>query len=257
MLELRKVNKSFYGNKVLIDLNLTVNKDDFITIIGSNGAGKTTLFNIISGKYTVDSGEIILNSQNITNLKPHKRAKVIHRIFQDPLLGSSKSLTILENLAIVEAKTTGFGLDCTVKKKNIEKYVDLLEMVNLGLDKHLHTPVGLLSGGQKQALSLLMAILAKPQILLLDEQTAALDPETAQVILKITEDLVKQEQLPTLMVTHNLSDACRLGNRLIMLDKGRIVIDIKDEEKANLTPEYLLSLFKKQKVDISDETLFS
>jgi len=257
MLVLKNINKSFNGKKVLRDLNLAVDKGDFITIIGSNGAGKTTLLNIISGKYTVDSGEINLNGQDITKIKPHKRAKIIHRIFQDPLLGSSKSLTILENLAIVEAKTKGFGLNFTVKKRKIDKYIELLKMVNLGLENQLYTPVGQLSGGQKQALSLIMAILAKPQILLLDEHTAALDPETAQVILKITEDLVKQEELPTLMVTHNLSDACRLGNRLIMLDKGQVIIDIKGEEKANLTPEYLLSLFKNQKVNLSDETFFS
>ncbi len=257
MLELINVSKKFADKKVFENLNLKISANDFITIIGSNGAGKSTLLNIISGKVRADNGRIILGDEDITCLKPHIRAKKMHRVYQDPLSGTSPSLSIIENLAIVSAKNHGFGLKFTVNRKMVDYYIALLKEVNLGLEEQLNTKVGLLSGGQKQALSLLMATLAKPEVLLLDEHTAALDPETSQVILHLTEKLVKETAIPTLMVTHNLSDAIKYGNRLIMLDKGNILLDISGTDKMNLTQDDLLTLFKKAKGEISSETFFS
>ncbi|QVK18613.1 ATP-binding cassette domain-containing protein [Mycoplasmatota bacterium] len=257
MLELKNVSKSFQDKKVFDKFKLTVDKNDFITIIGSNGAGKSTLLNLISGELSVDQGVISLNGDDITHLKAYKKAKKMSRVFQKPLLGTSPSLTIIENLSIILAKRTGFGLRYAVKKKNIDYFKSLLKPLNLGLENQLNTKVGLLSGGQKQALSLIMATLSKPQLLLLDEHTAALDPETAKIILELTKNLVEKQEITTLMITHNLNDAITYGNRLIMLDKGKALLDIHGKEKQSLTSNDLLNLFKQAKSNISSETFFS
>jgi len=257
MLTLNNVSKSFQDKKVFDQFNLSVSQDDFITIIGSNGAGKSTLLNLISGNLAVDKGEIKLNGRDITYLKAYKKAKKMSRVYQDPMLGTSPSLTIIENMSIVASKLTGLHLGYAVKKKNTDYYYSQLKQLNLGLENQLNTKVGLLSGGQKQALSLLMATLANPQLLLLDEHTAALDPDTSQVILSLTEELIRNKMIPTLMVTHNLNDAIKYGNRLIMLDKGRVLLDIHEEEKREMTSGHLLNLFKKAKSNISSETFFS
>ncbi len=250
MLTLKNICKSFYEKKLFTNLNLTVSKNDFITIIGSNGAGKSTLLNLISGKLQVDSGEIRLNDDDITYLKPYKKAKRLSRVFQNPLIGTSPSLTIIENLSIVSTKLQGYGLRFAVNKSKIDDFKSLLKKLKLGLENELNTKVGLLSGGQKQALSLLMATLAEPELLLLDEHTAALDPETSVTILKITDQLIKEKNIPVLMVTHNLQDAIQYGNRLLMLDKGKIVLDIKEKEKKNLKTEDLLLLFSQKSISL-------
>lgn len=247
MLVLENVNKAFYDKAIFKDLNLTVKKDDFITIIGSNGAGKSTLLNIINGNVKIDTGKVFLDNRDITNLSAYKKARFIHRVYQDPLIGSSPSLTIAENLAIILTKNKGFGLRRLVKKKEYNLLSKYIEPLNLGLDKELDKEIKFLSGGQKQAIALVMAIYAKPKILLLDEHTAALDPKTSQLILKLTEELIQTHKIPTLMVTHNLTDAIKYGNRLIMLDEGKVLYDISGNDKKNLTKEDLLDLFNQQK----------
>ncbi len=257
MLTLKNISKSFADKGIFKQFDLTVSQNDFISVIGSNGAGKSTLLNLITGEVTVDNGNIVLNGEDITHKKAHKKAQMMSRVYQDPLVGTSKMLTIIENLSIVLSKQSGFNLGFAVKKKYISSFKTILSELNLGLENELNTKVGLLSGGQKQALSLIMATLVCPKLLLLDEHTAALDPETSQIILNLTEKLVMEKQIPTLMVTHNMNDAIRYGNRLIMLDKGEILFDISGEEKQNLTNLDLLNLFKKAKSNISSETFFS
>lgn len=243
MLVLENVSKTFYDKIIFNSLNLTVKKDDFIVIIGSNGAGKSTLLNIISGNVKVDSGKLMLDKQDITYLPAYKKARFIHRVYQDPLMGSSPTLSIAENLAIILTKNKGFGLKKLVKNKEYNLLRKYLEPLNLGLDKELDKEIKFLSGGQKQALALIMAFCAKPKILLLDEHTAALDPKTSELILKLTEELIKLHKIPTLMVTHNLTDAIKYGNRLIMLDDGKVLYDISSDDKKKLTKEELFNLF--------------
>ncbi|MEW8957116.1 ABC transporter ATP-binding protein, partial [Clostridium sp.] len=204
----KKFNKGTLNETTLFNnFDLEINKGDFITIVGSNGAGKSTLLNIISGALDVDSGNIVLEGKDITTLKEHKRSKFIARVFQDPTKGTSPSMTILENLSLAENKGKRFGFSLGVNKKRIEDFKEQLSILNLGLEDKIHTKVGMLSGGQRQALSLLMATLKTPQVLLLDEHTAALDPKTSENIIELTDKIVKEKQITTIMITHNLNHA--------------------------------------------------
>ncbi|ERJ11165.1 ABC transporter ATP-binding protein [Haloplasma contractile] len=261
MLRISDISKTFVtgcSHKTIFDqLSLTVAKGDFITIIGSNGAGKSTLLNLIDGNTYSDSGSILLGKNDITHVKAYKRAKKISRVFQDPALGTSPNMTVIENLSMADHKHKAFRLKCGVEKKKIEFYKLKLKDLGLGLEHQLDTKVKLLSGGQRQALALIMATLVKPQLLLLDEHTAALDPKTSQKILELTSEIVEKHRIPTLMVTHNMNDALSYGNRLIMLDQGDIIIDVKESEKTSLTPEVLIEQFKQNRNSISDRLLFN
>jgi len=248
MLELRKINKTFnagtVNEKVAIkDLSLTLNDGDFVTVIGSNGAGKSTMLNLISGVIPVDSGSIVVNGKDITHLPDYKRAKFLGRVFQDPMMGTSANMLMEENLALANRRGEKRGLKWGITEVEREYFKKTLASLNLGLENRLSTKVGLLSGGQRQAVTLLMAVLKKPELLLLDEHTAALDPKTAAKVLAITDEIVHENNLTTLMVTHNMKDAIEHGNRLIMMDGGRVVVDISGEEKKNLTVPYLIELF--------------
>lgn len=251
MLKLTGIKKVFnpgtVNEKTALDgVSLTVNDGDFATIIGSNGAGKSTLFNCIGGSFYVDEGSIFLDDREITYLPEHKRAVDIGRLFQDPMKGTAPHMTIEENLALaylrVNKKKSVFS---RISNAERNMFRERLALLNMGLEDRMKQPVGLLSGGQRQALTLLMATLKKPKVLLLDEHTAALDPKTAKKVLDITEDIVTKNNLTTIMITHNMKDAIRLGNRLIMMDKGQIIYDISGEEKKNLKVSDLMDLFAK------------
>lgn len=250
MLEIKKICKTFnkgtVNEKVAIDkLSLTLEDGDFVTVIGGNGAGKSTMLNLIAGAFPVDSGSIIANGKDITNLPDYKRASILGRVFQDPMMGTSANMLIEENLALANRRGQKRGLKWGISDTEREEFKKQLSALNLGLENRLSTKVGLLSGGQRQALTLLMAVLRKPELLLLDEHTAALDPKTAAKVLEMTDKIVSKHNLTTLMVTHNMKDAIEHGNRLIMMDAGRIVVDIRGEEKKNLTVPYLIDLFSK------------
>ena len=265
MLKIKKLFKVFYPNtinenKIFNGLSLEVKEKDFITILGSNGAGKSTLLNMISGTLSCDYGCILIDGDDVTDLEEFKRSKDIGRVYQNPSLGVSPKMTILENLALADNKGKRFGLSLAVYKKRIDYYKELLKEADLGLEDKLYNKVELLSGGQRQALTLIMAVMSNPKLLLLDEHTAALDPVTSEKIIKITKKIVKERGITTLMVTHNLNQAVECGNRLIMMHQGDIVIDIEGEEKKKLdSTEKLLELFEKAhlKNDISDRSLFS
>lgn len=264
MLEIKSINKGFNRrtiNEAIIfdNFNLDINKGDFITIVGSNGAGKSTLLNIVSGVLALDSGKIILEGKDITKLKEYRRSKFISRVFQDPTKGTSPSMTILENLSLAANKGSNFGLSLGVNKKNIEEFKNQLSILNLGLEDKINTKVGMLSGGQRQALSLLMATLNTPKILLLDEHTAALDPKTSETIINLTNTIIKEKNITAIMITHNLSHAIEFGNRLLMMHRGEAVFDIGKEEKSNLTKNALIEEFNKVtfKEELSDRTLFA
>lgn len=264
MLKIESIKKGFNKGTVnetniFDNFNLEINKGDFITIVGSNGAGKSTLLNIISGDIELDSGKIILEGKDITNLKEHRRAKFISRVFQDPTKGTSPSMTILENLSLADNKGSRFGLSLGVNKKKIEEFKNHLSILNLGLEDKLNTKVGMLSGGQRQALSLLMATLNTPKILLLDEHTAALDPKTSQNIINLTNSIIKEKNITAIMVTHNLSHAIEFGNRLVMMHRGEAILDIGKLEKSNLTKNDLVEEFNKItfKEDLSDRVMFA
>jgi putative ABC transport system ATP-binding protein len=248
MLELKGLYKTFNAGTVnekrAIDgLDLTLEDGDFVTIIGGNGAGKSTMLNLIAGVFPVDQGSISLNGVNLTNLPEHKRAKYLGRVFQDPMMGTAATMGIEENLALANRRGQSRGLRQGIRSKEREQYRAQLATLGLGLENRMTSKVGLLSGGQRQALTLLMATLKKPELLLLDEHTAALDPKTADKVLQLTEEIVARDHLTTLMVTHNMKNAIQYGNRLIMMDAGRIVVDIKGEEKKNLTVRDLLEKF--------------
>ena len=256
MLEVKGVWKTFNAGTVnekqaLRGVSLTLNDGDFCTVIGGNGAGKSTLLNTVAGTYPVDAGTISLGGVDVTRLPEHKRAKYIGRVFQDPMLGSAPTMQIEENLALAARRGKSRGLRWGITKTDREDYIQRLKILDLGLEERLTSKVGLLSGGQRQALTLLMATLIKPQLLLLDEHTAALDPKTAAKVLDATDRLVAKDHLTTLMITHNMKDAIAHGNRLIMMYEGRIVIDVSGEEKKKLTVPQLLELFSK--VSGSDE----
>ena len=249
MLVISNVRKTFNKGTVnekraLQGINLMLNDGDFVTIIGGNGAGKSTLLNMIAGAYPVDSGVIEINGENITKKPEFRRAKYIGRVFQDPMKGTAADMQIEENLALAFRRGNKRRLRWAVTKKEREYYRDALERLGLGLQGRMTSKVGLLSGGQRQALTLLMATLKKPQLLLLDEHTAALDPKTASKVLKLTREIVEGDHLTALMVTHNMHDAIAIGNRLIMMDNGRIIYDVTGEEKKKLTVEDLLKKFE-------------
>ena len=256
MLELRELWKTFNAGTVnekraLAGLNLTLNDGDFVTVIGGNGAGKSTMLNAVAGTWAVDSGSIVIGGTDVTRLPEHKRAKFIGRVFQDPMMGTAPTMQIEENLALAARRGQRRGLGWGITKAERAKYRDLLADLDLGLEDRLTSKVGLLSGGQRQALTLLMASLKRPKLLLLDEHTAALDPKTAAKVLDATERIVGRDHLTTLMITHNMKDAIVHGNRLIMMYDGKIVIDVSGEEKKKLTVPDLLALFNK--VSGSDE----
>ncbi|WP_096198949.1 ABC transporter ATP-binding protein [Bacillus sp. FJAT-45350] len=231
--------------KALQQANLKLAHGDFITVIGSNGAGKSTLMNTISGTIMPDVGDVLIDEKNVTHLPEYKRSTYIGRVFQDPMAGTAPTMTIAENLAMAYSRNKKRTFKVGVNKQRKEMFREYLETLNLGLEDRLTAKVGLLSGGERQALSLLMATFTEPKILLLDEHTAALDPSRAELITKITGEVVKKFNLTTLMVTHNMQQALDLGNRLIMMDKGQIIFDVKGEEKQKLTIEKLLQEFQR------------
>ena len=231
--------------KALNGINLTLNEGDFVTVIGGNGAGKSTLLNMITGVYPVDCGSIIVDDTDVTKMPEYKRAKFFGRVFQDPMTGTAADMEIEENLALAARRGKPRTLKNGITKKEKAHFKELLKMLDLGLDDRLTSKVGLLSGGQRQAITLLMATMNHPKLLLLDEHTAALDPQTAAKVLKITDELVEKDKITTLMITHNMKDAIRLGNRLIMMNNGRIIYDISGEKKKQLKVSDLLELFNK------------
>ena len=254
MLELRNVTKIFNGGTVnekvaLDDLTLTLNDGDFVTVIGGNGAGKSTMLNAIAGTFPVDDGQILIDGVDITKLPEYKRAKLIGRVFQDPMTGTAGDMWIEENMALAERRGKSRGLSWAISQKDRAHFKEQLKRLDLGLDERMSTKVGLLSGGQRQAITLLMAAMNHPKLLLLDEHTAALDPKTAAKVLSITREIVEEEKLTTIMITHNMKDALAHGNRLIMMNAGRIILDVSGEEKAKLTVEDLLSIFAKSGSD--------
>ncbi|MCM0646886.1 ATP-binding cassette domain-containing protein [Clostridium swellfunianum] len=261
ILNLYKVfNKNTINENVLFDgLNFTINDGDFITVIGSNGAGKSTLLNIISGSIEEDEGSVRLNEKELSGTPEYKRSRHIGRVFQDTSKGVALDMTILENLSMAYNKGKSFNLRLGISKKNLDIFKKLLTELNLGLENKLDTKVKLLSGGQRQALCLVMAVMGRPELLLLDEHTAALDPKTSEKIIEITKKIVSENNMTTMMVTHNLNHAVTLGNRLIMMHGGNIVLDIAEEEKKKLTVNKLLEQFDRvQGRDcLSDRILFS
>ncbi len=248
MLEVSNVFKTFNAGTInekvaLRGVDLHLDPGDFVTVIGGNGAGKSTLLNAVAGVFGVDSGKIMIDGVDVTHLPEYKRAKFIGRVFQDPMMGTAATMQIEENLALAARRGQPRTLRVGITKAEREAYVEQLKILDLGLEERMTAKVGLLSGGQRQALTLLMATLQKPKLLLLDEHTAALDPKTAAKVLEATERIVRKDNLTTLMITHNMRDAIAHGNRLIMMYDGRVVVDVSGEEKKNLTVEQLLSLF--------------
>lgn len=245
MLKIEHISKTFNPGTVnekqaIRDLSLNLEKGDFATIIGSNGAGKSTLFNAICGDFLTDSGVIMLDGHDITFMPQHVRAKTIGRLYQDPMRGTAPGMTIEENLALAAGKG---GWLSHVSRQEKERFHEELKLLDIGLEKRMTQPVGLLSGGQRQALTLLMSTLKRPKLLLLDEHTAALDPKTARKVLELTEEMVNEQHLTALMVTHNMKDAIQIGNRLIMMNSGHVIYDVEGEEKKKLTVEDLLAKF--------------
>ncbi|MFP4070418.1 MAG: ABC transporter ATP-binding protein [Desulfovibrionales bacterium] len=262
MITLEHLTKYFNrgsANQVLaLDrIDLTIRPGDFITVIGSNGAGKSTLLSCLAGSFPPDQGRIMLDDLDISGWPEHRRAAFIGRVFQDPLRGTCASLTIRQNMALAAGRGGSRGLSPGVKRRDLPAFREKLAQIGLGLEDRLLDRVGLLSGGQRQALTMIMATLIRPRILLLDEHTAALDPKTAGRILERTEQLVREMELTTLMVTHNMNQAIRLGNRLIMLHRGRIILDLAGREKADLTMDDLLAYFYEHRDDdvVSDRML--
>ena len=250
MLEIKEIWKTFNAGTVnekqaLRGVSLTLNDGDFCTVIGGNGAGKSTMLNAVAGTWAVDGGSISIGGVNVTHLPEYKRAPYIGRVFQDPMLGTAPTMQILENLALAARRGQRRGLRWGVTKAEKDRYQEMLKNLDLGLEDRLTSKVGLLSGGQRQALTLLMASLKKPRLLLLDEHTAALDPKTAAKVLELSDRIVEESRLTTMMVTHNMKDAIQHGNRLIMMYDGKIVIDVSGEEKKKLTVPQLLELFNK------------
>ena len=248
MLEIKNLTKVFNGGTVnekiaLRDLSLHLNPGDFVTVIGGNGAGKSTMLNCVAGAYPVEEGQILIAGVDVTALPEYKRAAFIGRVFQDPMMGTAATMQIEENLALAARRGKPRTLRPGITKAEREEYRQQLKILDLGLEDRLTAMVGLLSGGQRQALTLLMATLRKPKLLLLDEHTAALDPKTAAKVLEATQKIVEKDNLTTLMITHNMRDAIAYGNRLIMMYDGRVVVDVSGEEKKKLTVEQLLNLF--------------
>ena len=262
MLKLQNISKTFNPGtvnekKALDGIHLQLAPGDFVTILGSNGAGKSTLFGAIAGSFLVDTGSISLDGKNITNLPDYKRSKYIGRLFQDPMKGTAPNMTIEENLALAylraSERRSPFSMVTAADRRDFREKLAMLE---LGLEDRMDHPVGLLSGGQRQALTLLMATLVTPKLLLLDEHTAALDPATAEKVLKLTKKIVAENHITCLMITHNIPSALSLGNRTIMMNNGKIVLELQGEERANMTTERLLKLFHEQSIS-NDRILFS
>ena len=251
MLTVKHLKKTFNAGTVnekmgLNDVSFELEKGDFVTIIGSNGAGKSTLFNLMSGYFLSDEGQVILDGEEITFWKEHKRAKYIGRLFQDPLKGTAPSMTIEENLALCYMRSKSNPLSLGLKKKEKELFRERLAQLDLGLENRMKTKMGLLSGGQRQAVTLLMSTLVVPKLLLLDEHTAALDPGTAEKVLKLTKEIISENHMTAMMITHNIQSALDLGNRTMMMDSGRVILDIKGKEREQITVPDLLNLFKKE-----------
>lgn len=249
MLEIHDIVKIFnagtVNEKVALDgVSLTLKDGDFVTVIGGNGAGKSTLLNAVAGTYGVDEGSIIVDGTDVTKLPEYKRASLIGRVFQDPMVGTAADMWIEENMSLAMMRGKRRGLSWSISKADRETYKEMLAKLDLGLEDRLSTKVGLLSGGQRQAITLLMASMNNPKLLLLDEHTAALDPKTAAKVLEITQQIVEAEKLTTLMITHNMKDALRLGNRIIMMHEGKIIFDAEGEEKQKLTVKDLLEKFE-------------
>ena len=262
MLKLENISLTFNPGtvnekKALSNLSLHLQRGDFVTILGSNGAGKSTLFNTIAGSYIPDSGKVFLDGRDITNLPDYRRSKEIGRLFQDPLKGTAPNMTIEENLALAYLRASHTKSPFSmVSKADRAEFRERLKMLGLGLEDRMSRPVGLLSGGQRQALTLLMATLVTPKILLLDEHTAALDPGTAEVVLELTKKIVAENNITCLMITHNLASSLALGNRTIMMSGGHIRFDLKGKDRDGLTADDLLKLFRSQGLD-NDRILFS
>ena len=264
MLDITDVRKTFNVKTVnervaLNGVSLHLEAEDFVTVIGGNGAGKSTLLNAIAGVWPVDSGSIVIDGRDITGMPEHKRAIVLGRVFQDPMMGTAATMQIEENLALAARRGDSRTLRTGITREERAAYRDQLAQLGLGLEDRMTAKVGLLSGGQRQALTLLMATLKKPKLLLLDEHTAALDPRTAAKVLELSEKIIRENHLMTLMVTHNMKDAIRYGNRLIMMNEGRIILDISGEEKKQLTIERLMEAFAKASGEtfVNDQMLLS
>ncbi len=262
MLEIKNVSKTFNKGtitekKALENINLTLEDGDFVTVIGGNGAGKSTLLNLIAGVHSCDEGSILLNGKDVTAMPEFKRAKFLGRVFQDPLVGTAANMEIEENLAMAFRRGKTRTLNWGIKNSERELYREKLALLDLGLETRLKSKVGLLSGGQRQALTLLMATLQKPEVLLLDEHTAALDPKTAQKVLDLTQQFVEKDHLTTFMVTHNMRHAIEYGNRLIMMMNGQIIFDERGEAKKKLQVADLLEKFKMVKGEINDRMLLN
>ncbi|MDR1712084.1 MAG: ABC transporter ATP-binding protein [Propionibacteriaceae bacterium] len=262
MLRLDQVSKTFFPGttnerRALRDVDLHLAKGDFATVIGSNGAGKSTLLNVVAGTLSCDGGAITIDDRDVTKLKEHRRAAMIARVFQDPQAGTAPHLTIEQNLAIAYTRGKSRGLGRGVSSARRKNFREQLQVLGLGLEDRLRTRVGMLSGGQRQALSLLMASFTHPQILLLDEHTAALDPERAELVTELTKRVVGENGLTALMVTHNMSQALKVGNRLLMMHEGRIVFELNSQEKKKATVRDLMEQFAAVKVHLSDRSLLN
>jgi len=250
MLSINHISKTFNRGLItekiaLTDVDLHLNPGDFVTVIGGNGAGKSTTLNAVAGVFSVDSGSIQIDGTDVTHLPEHKRAQYLGRVFQDPMTGTAATMNIEENMALAKRRGQRRGLKWGISNMERDMYREQLQMLGLGLENRLSSKVGLLSGGQRQALTLLMATLRSPKLLLLDEHTAALDPKTAAKVLELTEKIISAQKLTAMMVTHNMRDAIAVGNRLIMMHEGRVVVDVSGEAKKKLTREDVMGLFEK------------
>lgn len=258
MLEISGVSKTFFPGTVnerraLVDISLELTEGDFVTVIGSNGAGKSTILNTVAGRLRQDAGTVMLDGRRVDRLKEHQRAALVGRVFQDPMAGTAPNLTIEENLSLADRRGRARGLARGVTKAKRERFAEELKVLELGLEDRLKTKVGLLSGGQRQALSLLMATFSQPSVLLLDEHTAALDPQRAELVTRLTREVVERQGLTTLMVTHNMVQALEVGSRLVMMHEGRIILDVGEEEKRRLSPDDLLEKFASLKGAVLDD----
>ena len=261
MLDIKKLSKTFAPgtvneHKALDNINLRLDDGDFVTIVGSNGAGKSTLFNMLCGTYAQDRGTILLDDLDISNMPEHKRAKYIGRVFQDPMKGTAPNMTIEENLALAYSRAGSSYLSLAVSNKKKKMFAEKLAAFDMGLEDRMKTKIGLLSGGQRQVVTLLMCTIVTPKLLLLDEHTAALDPMTANKVMEITNNIVKENNITTLMITHNMTQALKTGNRTVMMDSGNIIIDLNQKEREGMTVPDLLELYKnKENKDFDNDRI--